>query len=142
MANLGAKPCIAGRPQKTPGQIADIYARWVPDPEDDRPLKFIDVMFLPWHFLLAAVPFAADRAIGGLWLGLTWIVWGMFLRLTFLTIRLLEKVGLVRDVIDYKHKSPRVGTRNSRLANQPPKSTRQMFIASVHQQQEVFQQVS
>ncbi len=70
-------------PHKTREQIAGEYARWVPDLKDDASLKFIDSMFVPWHFLLASILFASGCAIGGLWLGLSWIVWGMFVRLTF-----------------------------------------------------------
>ncbi len=156
-------------PSNTAEEHAAHNARWSPDLVRDPVLKFLDRAFIPSHFLLAGILFAIGYAYGGAYYGLSFMFWGVFVRLllvlhatwlvnsashmwgyrtyetrddsrnnwwvamvtygegwhnnhhayprmaraghrwwefdvTFLTIRLLEKVGLVWDVVDGQHK--------------------------------------
>src|SRR5690606_21655917 len=58
-------------------------ARWAPDMNKDRGLRIISQGFLAWHFLFGALVFAAGYALGGSSLGLSWLVWGIFVRLVW-----------------------------------------------------------
>jgi fatty-acid desaturase len=56
--------------------------RWAPDLTRDRVLKFVDRTFLLWNILLAATLFAVGYAWSGWGLACSFVVWGMFVRLT------------------------------------------------------------
>lgn len=56
---------------------------WAPDLANDRGLRMIGYLFLPTQFLVGAVLLAAGYSFGGWYLGLSWLAWGLFLRLTF-----------------------------------------------------------
>jgi fatty-acid desaturase len=152
----------------------DHVERWAPDLNKSPMLRFIGSMFLPSHFLMAAVLFGSGYGFGGLRLGASLLVWGLFVRLvfvlhstwfvnsvshiwgyrnydtnddsrnswwvaliaygegwhnnhhayprmanhghkwweydlTFRTIRLMQRLGLAWDVVDYKHKNEQRG---------------------------------
>ncbi|MFO0911568.1 MAG: fatty acid desaturase [Pirellulales bacterium] len=57
------------------------WKRWAPDLLKDRVVVNVSRMFLVWNFLLGGILMAAGTAIGGWSLGVTWVVWGMFVRL-------------------------------------------------------------
>jgi len=55
--------------------------RWVPDLYKERGMRILDVMFLPLHIATGALLFAIGYAVSGMELGLSLLVWGMFVRL-------------------------------------------------------------
>lgn len=57
--------------------------RWSPDLLKDPVMRFIGAMFLPSQFLLAAVLFGVGYAYAGLPMALSFVVWGIFVRLAF-----------------------------------------------------------
>ena len=57
--------------------------KWCPDLTQDRGLIWIDRAFLLSHFLLGITMGAIGYALGGGYLAASWVIWGMFLRLTF-----------------------------------------------------------
>jgi len=61
----------------------DYNRRWAPDLADDPALLFLDRTFIFWHIGLGAILGAVGYAFGGATLGLSLVVWGMFLRLAF-----------------------------------------------------------
>lgn len=146
--------------------------RWSPDLDRSPMLRFIGRMFLPSHFLLAAALFGLGYLYAGTAMGISFVVWGVFVRLvfvmhstwfvnsashlwgyrnyettddstnswwvalltygegwhnnhhayprmanhghkwweydlTFRTIRLMQRLGLAWEVVDYKHKNDR-----------------------------------
>ncbi len=143
--------------------------RWVPDLLKDPVLRFLGHTFLLWHFVIGSVLFGAGYLAGGMYMGWSFLVWGLFVRLvlvlhstwfvnsashmwgyinykttddsrnnwwvalitygegwhnnhhayprmanhghkwwefdmTFRTIRLMQRLGLAWDVVDYKRK--------------------------------------
>ncbi|MHB8861857.1 MAG: acyl-CoA desaturase [Pirellulaceae bacterium] len=146
--------------------------RWTPDLVKEPMMRALGYLFLPLHFLMGGLLFGAGFALEGLSMGLSLLVWGLFVRLvwvmhctwfvnsachmwgyrnyatrddsrnswwvallaygegwhnnhhayprmanhghrwwefdlTFRTIRLLERLGIVWNVIDYKHRQER-----------------------------------
>jgi fatty-acid desaturase len=57
--------------------------RWVPDLLKDPVLRWIGALFLPSHFLAAGVIAAAGYAYGGWPMAMSFVVWGVFVRLVF-----------------------------------------------------------
>jgi stearoyl-CoA desaturase (delta-9 desaturase) len=57
--------------------------RWAPDLADEPALLFLQRTFLLWHFVMGGVLFAAGYALGGTYLGLSFLIWGIFVRLVF-----------------------------------------------------------
>lgn len=55
--------------------------RWVPDLYKLRSMRIIDVLFLPVHIATGFALFGIGYAVGGMPLAVSWLVWGMFLRL-------------------------------------------------------------
>jgi len=55
--------------------------KWVPDLYKLRSMHIVDVLFLPVHIVTGILLFGAGYAIGGMPLALSWLVWGMFVRL-------------------------------------------------------------
>lgn len=67
----------------TPTQISSHHRRWIPDLMDDSDLQWCDRMFLPSHIALGLCFAALGFALGGWALAASYVVWGMFVRLTF-----------------------------------------------------------
>jgi stearoyl-CoA desaturase (delta-9 desaturase) len=59
------------------------HRRWVPDLMRDPFFVFLDKSFIWWHIALGVALFFAGRALGGLAMGWSFVVWGMFVRLLF-----------------------------------------------------------
>ena len=57
--------------------------RWVPDLYKDPVLRWIGALFLPSHFVFAAVLAAAGYAYAGWPMAASFVVWGVFVRLVF-----------------------------------------------------------
>lgn len=63
--------------------LIEHHERWCPDLTKDRGLNWIDRAFLLSHFLLGTLMGVLGYAIGGWYLAISWLVWGMFVRLVF-----------------------------------------------------------
>jgi stearoyl-CoA desaturase (delta-9 desaturase) len=57
--------------------------RWAPDLMKDPVLRWMDRLYLLWHFLLGGLLFAMGYWFGGSSLGWSFVVWGMFVRLVY-----------------------------------------------------------
>ena len=64
-------------PVKTPAH----RAKWVPDMLRDPFMSSMDTTFIFWHLGLGLAMYGAGYAFGGWWMALSWLTWGMFLRL-------------------------------------------------------------
>jgi stearoyl-CoA desaturase (delta-9 desaturase) len=62
---------------------AEHVKRWSPDLLKDPVVRFIGAMFLPSHFLFAAILGAIGYAYGGWFMAGSFVTWGMFVRLVF-----------------------------------------------------------
>ncbi|MCA9189239.1 MAG: fatty acid desaturase [Pirellulaceae bacterium] len=69
--------------KETAGERDELYTRWCPDLNADRSMHFLDRTFLLWHFVLGVVMGTIGYAWGGWYLATSLVVWGMFVRLTF-----------------------------------------------------------
>jgi fatty-acid desaturase len=58
-------------------------SRWAPDLQKDASLRFISAAFLLWQFLFAGLVYAAGYALGGTSMAISFLVWGIFVRLVF-----------------------------------------------------------
>lgn len=65
------------------GDLEKHARRWAPDLADEPALNFLSKTFLLWHFVLAAALYGLGYLIGGTDTAISMIVWGMFVRLTF-----------------------------------------------------------
>ena len=63
------------------GERKDYLQRWAPDLYKDPFMRRMDALFLPLHLVTGLVLFGIGYAIGGLALGTSLLVWGMFVRL-------------------------------------------------------------
>jgi stearoyl-CoA desaturase (delta-9 desaturase) len=57
--------------------------RWAPDLYKDPVLRWIGYLFLPSHFFVAGLLLAAGYLYGGWWMAVSFLVWGLFVRLVF-----------------------------------------------------------
>jgi fatty-acid desaturase len=58
------------------------WAKWAPDLLKDRSLRFLDATFLVWQFAFAGLLYGAGYWLGGTFMACSFLVWGMFVRLT------------------------------------------------------------
>jgi fatty-acid desaturase len=68
-------------PKRTPGELAAHITRWAPDLDRDRGLHFLQNTFLLWHVLIGSALLAGGWWLGGPRLGVSWLVWGLALRM-------------------------------------------------------------
>jgi stearoyl-CoA desaturase (delta-9 desaturase) len=66
-----------------PKAHAEHIQKWAPDLVKDPVLRWIGALFLPCHFVMAAVLAGAGYAYGGWYLAASFLVWGLFVRLVF-----------------------------------------------------------
>ena len=57
--------------------------KWAPDLARDKTMRWIARLFLPSHFMLAAVLYGLGYLLGGVYMGCSFVVYGMFVRLIF-----------------------------------------------------------
>jgi len=69
--------------RKPAQEMEEHIQRWAPKLAADRGLIWIDRAFLLSHFVAALAIGAAGYGFGGWGLAVSWVVWGMFLRLAF-----------------------------------------------------------
>lgn len=67
----------------TPQQMDSLHRRWTPDLIKDPVLRFLDRTFIVWHLLTGAVLTGIGYVWGGWPMALSFLVWGMFVRLAF-----------------------------------------------------------
>jgi stearoyl-CoA desaturase (delta-9 desaturase) len=58
-------------------------AHWAPDMNRDPILQFMKTTFLLWHFVLGGALYALGYAMGGQPMAVSFLVWGIFVRLCF-----------------------------------------------------------
>ena len=63
------------------GDRVNYLMRWAPDLYKDRGMRLIDKLFLPLHITVSFALVGIGYAIGGWELGISLLVWGMFVRL-------------------------------------------------------------
>ena len=68
-------------PNRTPAELAAHISRWAPDLDRERGLHFLQNTFLLWHFLIGSALMAGGWLLGGPQLGISWLVWGLALRM-------------------------------------------------------------
>lgn len=59
----------------------ELHRRWAPDLEKDAVLRFLDRTFLLWQVVFAGAIFGLGYALGGASVGLSMLVWGVFVRM-------------------------------------------------------------
>ena len=57
--------------------------RWAPDLTADPVLRFLDRTFILWHLVMGLCLFGLGYLMGGTYLAWSFVVWGMFVRTTF-----------------------------------------------------------
>ncbi len=55
--------------------------RWVPDLYKERGMRILDIMFLPLHILTSLILFGVGYWMGGMYMAMSLLIWGMFVRL-------------------------------------------------------------
>ncbi len=78
-----------------------LHERWVPDLLRDPVMRFLDRTFLVWQIALAIGLLAAGYALGGWTLGVSMVVWGVFLRMA-LVLHATWFINSVTHVWGYK----------------------------------------
>ena len=68
-------------PKRTTAELAAHISRWAPDLDRDRGLHFLQNTFLLWHVLIGSALLAGGWWLGGPRLGISWVVWGLALRM-------------------------------------------------------------
>lgn len=63
---------------------AKLYRHYAPDLLKDRSLRLLDRTFFLWHLLLAVAVFSAGAMIWDLNTGISFVAWGMFVRLVYM----------------------------------------------------------
>lgn len=86
--------------------------RWAPDLYKDRGIRIIDKLFLPLHLAVSAALLGGGYLVGGWELGVSLLVWGMFLRL----VTVLHATWLVNSashIWGYRNYETTDGSRNN-----------------------------
>ncbi|MFM8890322.1 MAG: acyl-CoA desaturase [Planctomycetia bacterium] len=68
-------------PRRTAAELEAHVSRWAPDLDRDPALHFLARTFLLWHVLIGAALLASGWWLGGPRLGVSWLVWGLALRM-------------------------------------------------------------
>ena len=70
-------------PKDTPEEFRALTERWAPDLARDKVIQFLHTLFLPLHIVFGAALFAIGYYGWDTYTGISMVVWGMFLRLTY-----------------------------------------------------------
>jgi fatty-acid desaturase len=73
--------CLWMMPRKSQAELGLLYRRWAPELLKDRFLLFLESSYLLWHFLLAALFFVVGQQIGGWRMGVSLVIYGVFVRM-------------------------------------------------------------
>jgi len=96
------------------GNRTEYLKRWVPDLYKQRGMRILDVMFLPLHILTGFALFGIGYAFGGVQLGTSLVVWGMFVRLV-LVLHATWMVNSASHIWGYKNYETTDDSRNNWL---------------------------
>ena len=86
--------------------------RWAPDLVSDPVLNFLDRTFLLWHIGLGLMMFATGYCWDGVSMGLSLLVWGMFVRLVFV-LHATWLVNSASHMWGYRNYETRDDSRNN-----------------------------
>ncbi len=70
-------------PRHPSAEVDAHIKRWAPDLQRDAGLRFLHSTFLLWHIALGVGLLAAGWAYGGQYVGVSWLVWGMAVRMVY-----------------------------------------------------------
>lgn len=73
--------CLWMMPRKNHAELGLLYARWAPEFRKDRFFLFIQSSYLYWHLIAAALLFLLGLRLGGWKIGVSVLVYGIFLRM-------------------------------------------------------------
>lgn len=59
------------------------FKKWAPDLYQDRVIRYMDYGFVPINVIVSLAIMGAGYAIGGWTLAMSWLVWGVFVRMVF-----------------------------------------------------------
>ncbi|WP_235908471.1 acyl-CoA desaturase [Roseiconus nitratireducens] len=88
--------------------------RWVPDLYKLRGMRIMDYLFLPIHLLSGVILFGAGYLFGGVELGTSLLVWGLFVRLVFV-LHATWMVNSASHIWGYKNYETTDDSRNNWL---------------------------
>ncbi len=91
---------------------AQLYRQYAPDLMKDRSLRWLDRGFLWWHLLLGVLVFCAGWAIWDLRTGISFVVWGMFVRLVYM-LHVTWAVNSASHMWGYRTYETRDDSRNN-----------------------------
>jgi fatty-acid desaturase len=90
----------------------EFYRKWTPDLYQDRYMRLLNYLFLPLNVGLSLVIMAAGYAVGGWPLAISWLVWGVAVRMVFV----LHSTWLVNSASHlwgYRNYETRDNSRNN-----------------------------
>jgi fatty-acid desaturase len=93
------------------GDPQAFFKKWVPDLMKDKFLMSLESWFLPIHIALGAVLTGAGYLIGGLPLAMSWLVYGVFVRMVFV-LHSTWFVNSASHMWGYKNYETRDDSRN------------------------------
>ena len=70
-------------PKHPQAEVDAHIKRWAPDLQKDAGLRFLHSTFLLWHILMGVALLAGGWAYGGPSVGVSWLVWGMAVRMVY-----------------------------------------------------------
>jgi stearoyl-CoA desaturase (delta-9 desaturase) len=68
-------------PSHPSADVAAHVRRWAPDLDRDPWIRFLHTTFILWHFVVGGSLLAAGWFVGGPRLGVSWLVWGLAVRM-------------------------------------------------------------
>ena len=68
-------------PYHSSADVTARVARWAPDLERDRGIRFLHQTFLLWHFLIGAALLTAGWSLYDRDVGISWLLWGLAMRM-------------------------------------------------------------
>ena len=68
-------------PRHPAAEVAAHVSRWAPDLDRDPAMRFLHATFILWHFVVGGGLLAAGWYAGGSALGVSWLVWGLAVRM-------------------------------------------------------------
>ena len=90
----------------------DHYRKWAPDLYRDRYMRMLEYGFLPINIAMTAVIMAAGYAIGGWSLAISWLVWGVAVRMV-LVLHATWLVNSASHMWGYKNYETTDDSRNN-----------------------------
>lgn len=89
-----------------------LYSRWIPDLKDERGLQILEAAFLPAHILFGAMIYGIGYWLGGSYMAMSLLLWGMFLRLA-LVLHATWMVNSASHIWGYRNYETTDDSRNN-----------------------------